>query len=800
MRLNRISLHNFRKFRDAELTFPDGIIGFVGANGSGKSTIIEAIGWAIYGNRVARTSRDEVARMGMPPIDECWVRLEFELGGTTYEVFRMLTKKSTDAQVKVNGMIAASSTQAVTTFLEQKLRMDYDAFYTSIVARQQELNALSEKSPAERKKSMLRMLDIDLLDDAIRRVREDRRHKEAVVDNLEKTLVDIDDLAEKIRETKQNLARHQAAHKTATADLATLKKKLEEAKGHRDAEKKRADAVKHLTKEVELIEERIRHKTETLDRLRRERDDLIKKQVQYDALRPQLRDYRRVRTKMAEMEAAKESHLRRQHLLGQIRDIEEELARVQDAISALRERTPEQRRVQKEMREATERLKETERALQQVETSLLSVETEKRHLEQQNKELERERAAVLDLGPESNCPTCGRPLENHYETLVANFEKDIGAIEQKIGEHERKETDCRKVRQELSQKKEALEKRIAHLDRTTTDHLRMQERLAALNERLDEQTERRDRLLEQVRGIGEISFSDETYAKLVETARRLETLDHQALVFKTALEKMPELDADISRTEQELGTLEKERAARMADVEKLAFDANRFEELERSLADVTAAFHAKREELIRLEGAIENERAACTRVQEEYDRQQELRAHLSALRAEIVNLERLAGDRETGLLNDFKNYLIARIGPALSYHASHLFATFTNGKYSEIEIGDNYDIFVYDRGEKFELARFSGGEKDLANLSLRLAISQLIARKADVTLEFIALDEIFGSQDRERRKNVLNALAELKHQFRQIVLITHIDEIKDAMEHIVTVSEDEDGVSHARLE
>jgi len=107
---------------------------------------------------------------------------------------------------------------------------------------------------------------------------------------------------------------------------------------------------------------------------------------------------------------------------------------------------------------------------------------------------------------------------------------------------------------------------------------------------------------------------------------------------------------------------------------------------------------------------------------------------------------------------------------------------------------------IYDRGEKFELDRFSGGEKDVANLSLRLAISELIVQRSDVVFEFIALDEIFGSQDRERRKNILNALAELKKQFRQIILITHIDEIKEAMEHIIRVYEDDEGISHISIE
>jgi exonuclease SbcC len=99
------------------------------------------------------------------------------------------------------------------------------------------------------------------------------------------------------------------------------------------------------------------------------------------------------------------------------------------------------------------------------------------------------------------------------------------------------------------------------------------------------------------------------------------------------------------------------------------------------------------------------------------------------------------------------------------------------------------------------LDRFSGGETDLANLCLRLAISQVIAeRSGDIDFQFIILDEIFGSQDQERKRNILDALSTLTRRFRQIFLITHVDEIKDAMEHVIVVKENEDGTSSASLE
>jgi len=61
MKLLRITLHNYRKFQHVELEIPEGIIAIIGNNGSGKSTIIEAIGWAIYGTVVARTTKENIS-------------------------------------------------------------------------------------------------------------------------------------------------------------------------------------------------------------------------------------------------------------------------------------------------------------------------------------------------------------------------------------------------------------------------------------------------------------------------------------------------------------------------------------------------------------------------------------------------------------------------------------------------------------------------------------------------------------------------------------------------------------------
>jgi exonuclease SbcC len=91
VQLNRLVLQNFRQHADTRIEFGPGVTGIIGPNGSGKTTILEAIAWAVYGNPAARGTRDSFrfnragARSGVR------VELDFDLGGRNYRVVRGLT-------------------------------------------------------------------------------------------------------------------------------------------------------------------------------------------------------------------------------------------------------------------------------------------------------------------------------------------------------------------------------------------------------------------------------------------------------------------------------------------------------------------------------------------------------------------------------------------------------------------------------------------------------------------------------------------------------------------------------------
>ena len=138
-----------------------------------------------------------------------------------------------------------------------------------------------------------------------------------------------------------------------------------------------------------------------------------------------------------------------------------------------------------------------------------------------------------------------------------------------------------------------------------------------------------------------------------------------------------------------------------------------------------------------------------------------------------------------------------RAWPRLEQVASALLNAATDGRYVDVRLSEDYRLTIVDRGEEHELARFSGGEQDLANLCLRLAIADWVSKERNVDLGLVVLDEVFGSQDEERRQRLLSELRALSNRFRQMLVITHLPEIADLCDAQLEVSIVEPGQSVA---
>jgi exonuclease SbcC len=147
--------------------------------------------------------------------------------------------------------------------------------------------------------------------------------------------------------------------------------------------------------------------------------------------------------------------------------------------------------------------------------------------------------------------------------------------------------------------------------------------------------------------------------------------------------------------------------------------------------------------------------------------------------------------------SDLRDRLNDSLRPDLSDLGSRFVRELTMGRYTEFELDEDFVPTIVEDGEAQTV--LSGGEEDVVSLALRLAISQMIADRAGQPLSLLILDEIFGSLDDDRRSAVVDLLRQLADRFPQVILITHVDAVREGFDRVLRLSYDvERGVATVR--
>jgi len=106
---------------------------------------------------------------------------------------------------------------------------------------------------------------------------------------------------------------------------------------------------------------------------------------------------------------------------------------------------------------------------------------------------------------------------------------------------------------------------------------------------------------------------------------------------------------------------------------------------------------------------------------------------------------------------------------------------------------ETLDIKIFDELGPRSYETYSGGEAFRVNFALRIALSKLLARRAGARLQTLVIDEGFGTQDAFGRDRLIEAINSVSDEFERIIVITHIQELKDAFPTRIDVIKDADG-------
>lgn len=692
MKLRSLSMQLFRQHVEALVRFPDGLVGIIGTNGSGKTTIVEAIGFAFFGSRALRGRTEDVRTRTAPTKSgkgrkdrEMRVELSVEHDGTIFRIERSLN----DAALFVGGdaIPVAQGNREVSARVSALVGMSYEEFTATYCTEQKGLEFLSGKRGAtEREKFIIRMMGYDRLEDVQELLRTDRKEKRAVLQGYEASMGTREELEQ-----------------TLVAELERLKQVRE----------KHDEAVQALSKvEAEFagIHERMQRLEDVRARFLKEREAVQACQVRLE-----------------------ERLKRKQALADGIIVAQDELARAVKPIAGVRDVDEVLRETKREIVRHRELAEFSTQELRKAELSwreeLSNIRAEREAVARQIDQLAIKIKKMGSLESGGECPTCSQPLGESFESVSAHLVVERDKLATRVEEL-----------QSMEREKQAIPALVQEYQAKLQISQKTNERLQAKLQEL-------------------------------QNCQQLEQKLHDLLHNQTSIE------TEIQSAQENLDRA-KERLANHKFSEDDYLKEKGAHDAAQRLLEVA------RLQRVRLEGELNTHEALVGRSKADVARFDERCAELEKLRRQVRIFDEC--DR---IVTEFRKYVNSSIRPRMAELASEYLTDLTDGRYSAVELEDDFTPTVVEDGEPKRI--ISGGEEDILNLCMRISLSHMLAERAGQNFSLLMLDEVFGSLDEGRRSNVLALLEKLRRRFEQIIIITHLDDIKDGVQHLIQVEYDE---------
>jgi exonuclease SbcC len=768
MRPERLELEGFTAFRErVDIDFTDAdLFVLVGPTGSGKSSIIDAVIFALYGS-IPRLRKGRVEPVISLGAQRARIRFEFSVGGTRYSATRVVQRTKSGATTNEarleGGPEVVVGAAELTAAIEELLGLSYEHFTKSVVLPQGKFASFLLDGSSDRQALLRELLDLGryarVRDLAVQRA----QSSEVRADSLEESLARLESVtAEAIEALESEVAKLSDAIEWCAGE----RDRLVSARAERDETRRESRRLETLSESLTGIVEPsgLRKLDAAMTAATTERESVARRVAEATVALDE--------ANAAVASAGDPAEVAR--MIGFVETQEKLTERIADG---------------------TRKISDLGVALTHAADEAAKLSNESEHARERFDELRSEHAAhILRSRAVAGdpCPVCRRVLSaEHLEDGEAP-----GSLEEAEASAAAAAEAAGTAREHRVSLETQLEQYTSQLARLQTEH-------DELSERIGRRT--RAELEAKQAEIAGARLRQEAAAKSVTEARnaqsvvdkRIESINEDASTFWAMLDRhrmaVTELDPpDVAR--KDLGP---EWSAFLSwRDEQLHAVTARIESLGSKLQDQDEAIEAIAKALTdRIDDAgVELTpdtdpyeqalvaRATATerleRMQADLEHKVEFAAALEGFKDDAIVARALAGHLK---VNGFERWLIEEVVHDLVVHANERLEQLSGGAYALAV--DKSEFVIIDRlnaDERRSPETLSGGETFVVSLSLALSLADqmaAISMSGTARLESVFLDEGFGTLDSETLDTVAAVIHELGADGRTVGLITHVTEL-----------------------
>lgn len=728
--IENIRSHEYLEFEPASI----GVTAISGENGAGKSTIVDAFSWSLFGTRLHGLRNKNYIREGVDAKEKTvQVTSYIRVGNTDFMIKRKITSNEGACECKVFsyneeiGDWEFESGPAVThaeSFIRSILNIDEKGFLSSVFIQQKQVDQIVSASPTERGQVIEKLIGVSAITESTKLAREESRALQRAADiiqpgSLEDEKAKVDEFKIKVTTAKDNLKEVEETLKTLEQELIVLRATEQaetELQNHLDSLNTSLDNVK---KDDSYLKENLKNYTKILK-------DNSEISIDY---------------KLKEIieEELSESLEKEKAIQNELNNINIQITRY----ASLFEETLNYDEIKAAYDEITDNYNDLMNKKSVLDEALMGlkvkVKSVKQHLE------------LLKSGA-AECPVCGHPILNPEEEFKKHTE-----------EQNENKKEFKQIKEELTELEEAISK-IGN-DKTQYE---------ALLEKATEQVN---------------SVDDFKKAKENKQTKEAE-LNSIQLVINKNREQLADINANekhrdlintakeqVTISEQRLKDNKKERARLEKEISTLnVLPKSTYKVLLNNLKEKEDLLVKTNIQKASLDGELKLIVEQAKQAVQDYKRCKEASENYERLHNQItiMNLTNQS-------LIKFKEQRIKNSIPELTDIASEILARFTDNKFTQLILTDKFETFVVtENNVKRPVSQLSGGELSAAAIALRLAIALFLNNGQQ---HLLILDEVLTAMSSDRSQLILETITSLTNA--QIILIAHNDGINSFADKVV---------------